>query len=699
MFRNIRRSEATELFSFRSSNHTSTYIQDNIFTIMQQPHQIYLTRFQQQSLYMGARDERDIAARRTGKTDGLVAPYVWMTSNSMPGMLGAWVAVSRQQGFSKTIPGTMAAMERMFGFQIGIHMGWGRPPKHVRPSIFKPKSYENIIWFANGAQWALISLSQTASANSYTFSACVGDECRFFPKKKVDEELMPALSGQTHPLGDINFSDYNPLYRSTRFVSDASLTAKGSWLEREDEKLDLEIETGRFKGKTYRWVQNELEEYADKIIRYNDLLYNAKKTGHSLRVVSVEEKTMIRAVALKMLKHEGMFRILPNHGNRITKNMVDMAVYYKLVTAEDAELIYDYEYLITPDEDFEMQMFLRSKKFQDDYLRELRRSAFVVRRASTLENVDVLGEEYIRQMKRDLPPYTFMVSILNVKIKKSNDGFYSNLDIDHVHGYIPDEIDPLSQANFRTEKATGIIGGKKITSESYQPDFKELSERNDCRMDADCVNDLPLYLAFDYNANINTLVVGQVYQRDGVEAVNVIKSFYVKNERKLRELVDDFSHYYAPKRAVNRDVVYYYDATAKQGASYALTDERFYQAVIKELERNGWNVTAIDMGVPEKHEVKHRIINNALAGIEYPAIRINQTQNPDLIIALQLCEVSIGYQGFRKDKSQEKKAETEDNLPLQQRTDFTDAFDSLYLGCKFWRGNIGWFVLPDGRNV
>ena len=666
---------------------------------MQQPHQIYLTRFQQQSLYMGARDERDIAARRTGKTDGLVAPYVWMTSNSMPGMLGAWVAVSRQQGFSKTIPGTMAAMERMFGFQIGIHMGWGRPPKHVRPSIFKPKSYENIIWFANGAQWALISLSQTASANSYTFSACVGDECRFFPKKKVDEELMPALSGQTHPLGDINFSDYNPLYRSTRFVSDASLTAKGSWLEREDEKLDLEIETGRFKGKTYRWVQNELEEYADKVIRYNDLLYNAKKTGHSLRVVSVEEKTIIRAVALKILKHEGMFRIMPNHGNRITKNMVDMAVNYKLVTAEDAELIYDYEYLITPDEDFEMQMFLRSKKFQDDYLRELRRSAFVVRRASTLENVDVLGEEYIRQMKRDLPPYTFMVSILNVKIKKSNDGFYSNLDIDHVHGYIPDEIDPLSQANFRTEKATGIIGGKKITSESYQPDLKELSERNDCRMDSDCVNDLPLYLAFDYNANINTLVVGQVYQRDGVETVNVIKSFYVKNERKLRDLIDDFSHYYAPKRAVNRDVVYYYDATAKQGASYALTDERFYQAVIKELERNGWNVTAIDMGVPEKHEVKHRIINNGLAGIEYPAIRINQPNNPDLIIALQLCEVSIGYQGFRKDKSQEKKPETEENLPLQQRTDFTDAFDSLYLGCKFWRGNIGWFVLPDGRNV
>lgn len=151
---------------------------------MQQAHNIYLTKFQQQSLYMGAKDERVIAARRVGKTDGLVAPYVWMASNSMPGMLGAWVAVSRQQGFGKTIPSTMAAMERMFGFTQGIHFGWGRPPKHARESIFKPKNYDNYIWLANGAGWVLISLSQTASANSYTFSAMVGDEARFFLTRK-----------------------------------------------------------------------------------------------------------------------------------------------------------------------------------------------------------------------------------------------------------------------------------------------------------------------------------------------------------------------------------------------------------------------------------------------------------------------------------------------------------------------------------
>ena len=299
-------------------------------------------------------------------------------------------------------------------------------------------------------------------------------------------------------------------------------------------------------------------------------------------------------------------------------------------------------------------------------------------------------------MKRDLPPYTFAVSILNVKIQKSNDGFYSNLDIDHVHGYTIDN-DVLSQAKFSTQKSTGIIGGKRITSESYQPDLKELSERNDSRMDSDCINSLPLYIALDYNANINTLVVGQMYERDGMECLNVIKSFYVKNERKLRELIADFSDYYAPKRAINRDVTYFYDATAKQGASYASSDERFYMTVIAELEKRGWNVTAIDMGAPEKHEVKHKIINDGLAHLSYPAIRINQVNNPDLIIAMQLCDVQISYKGFHKDKSQEKKPESEDTLPLQQRTDFTDAFDTLYLGCKFFRGGGGWFVLPSGR--
>ncbi len=59
---------------------------------------------------------------------------------------------------------------------------------------------------------------------------------------------------------------------------------------------------------------------------------------------------------------------------------------------------------------------------------------------------------------------------------------------------------------------------------------------------------------------------------------------------------------------------------------------------------------------------------------------INRQNNEDLILALQTAGVSRGRNGFRKDKGGEKLAETEEDL-LQHRTDGTDAFDTLYIGC------------------
>lgn len=74
----------------------------------------------------------------------------------------------------------------------------------------------------------------------------------------------------------------------------------------------------------------------------------------------------------------------------------------------------------------------------------------------------------------------------------------------------------------------------------------------------------------------------------------------------------------------------------------------------------------------------------------------NHLNNADLILAVQYAGVSRGRNGFRKDKSGEplalrlyrrqKLAESEEDL-LEHRTDGTDAFDTLYIGCeKFpWR--------------
>ena len=48
---------------------------------------------------------------------------------------------------------------------------------------------------------------------------------------------------------------------------------------------------------------------------------------------------------------------------------------------------------------------------------------------------------------------------------------------------------------------------------------------------------------------------------------------------------------------------------------------------------------------------------------------------------MQAVGVSRGRNGFHKNKAGEKLAETEEDL-LEHRTDGTDAFDTLYIGCE-----------------
>ena len=59
----------------------------------------------------------------------------------------------------------------------------------------------------------------------------------------------------------------------------------------------------------------------------------------------------------------------------------------------------------------------------------------------------------------------------------------------------------------------------------------------------------------------------------------------------------------------------------------------------------------------------------------------NRSNNPDLILVIQSARGSRGRNGFRKDKSGEKLAESEEDL-LEHRIAGSDAFDTLNIGCK-----------------
>jgi len=203
-----------------------------------------------------------------------------------------------------------------------------------------------------------------------------------------------------------------------------------------------------------------------------------------------------------------------------------------------------------------------------------------------------------------------------------------------------------------------------------------------------------LFIALDYNANINWVVTGKIGETErGGECLYTLSSMFVKNERKLEALMRDWCKYYAPHRKKNNHVTYFYDATAKFRAYASEEQKDFKDIVIAALRSGGWEVTPVDMGTPMEHQAKFQDINEGLSEHGRLAVRFNEENNQDLIVALEHATIKVGYNGFKKDKGGEKLPETETD-PLELRTDGTDAWDVLYLGCLYYRGNMGYMTLP-----
>ena len=81
--------------------------------------------------------------------------------------------------------------------------------------------------------------------------------------------------------------------------------------------------------------------------------------------------------------------------------------------------------------------------------------------------------------------------------------------------------------------------------------------------------------------------------------------------------------------------------------------------------------------------LKHLLLNRMLAGKARLNPRFNEANNEDLLLSIQTAGVLNG----KKDKSGEKLAETEEDL-LEHRTDGSDAFDSLAIGCEIPRAEL-----------
>lgn len=295
----------------------------------------------------------------------------------------------------------------------------------------------------------------------------------------------------------------------------------------------------------------------------------------------------------------------------------------------------------------------------DAKLRFFRSKCLLYKEFSSIQNLALLGDEFIRRAKRDLPPLTFMTSIMCIRIDISTDGFYGGMRED-VNLYTAPSS-KLALQDIRAEEGGGIP--------------------NDCRQDSDLDPRLPIIISFDANQNINWMVCSQV-GRDG--KLRVLKSFFVKYERKIPELIDDFNDYYQYHK--RRQVIFYYDATFLP-QNYGTHNLNIRDTIKHCLIQHQWSIRDKYIGKPMSHILKNALINDMFRGRSEHQVLINRDNNPDLLISI----TSAGVYNGKKDKRGEKLAETEEDK-LESRTDGSDAFDTTCIGVEKFPVSFGFSV-------
>lgn len=296
-----------------------------------------------------------------------------------------------------------------------------------------------------------------------------------------------------------------------------------------------------------------------------------------------------------------------------------------------------------------------------------RKNAWLYMVSDVFENLEIVGEDYIKTKFRDMHLSTFIAQILTQDVRDIRGLFYSELKEEHY--YIANDNSVINNM------VRGDYGDIDVTGyDSFT-----------WKKDADLDQSIPLLISCDTNNNQNWLIVGQAdFDRGTHKTVN---SFFVKSPNLLPDVIKDFCTYY--DTYPNKSVCFYYDHTLKQGRG-AMSSEAYYQVVVRLLTQKGWNVTEIYIGHALTHKDRHLLISQALRGenhqynvrgrtVKYLRPTFNKENNEVLIDGLEQVGTKKNAKGWGKDKSREKYPDSEED-PVELRTDSSEAWDMLFIG-------------------
>ncbi|WP_289659504.1 hypothetical protein [Flavobacterium panacagri] len=254
-----------------------------------------------------------------------------------------------------------------------------------------------------------------------------------------------------------------------------------------------------------------------------------------------------------------------------------------------------------------------------------------------------LNPDWFKKMRdQSVSEVLYNAEILNIRPQEIVDGFYGNLN---------------QRKHYYTDYNNSYLETIGVLARSEH--FNSLQD-NDVR-----VNE-PLIVSVDFGV-FNGCVVSQLQD----DEYRVLKSFFVKSPKLLDDLfIEQFIPYYRPHQ---EKFVYLYGG--HDGNNRLPNSERtYFQQISDVLTAHGWTVYILTKGAAPTHTDKYLLINAMLKEHQtrLPKIRINEHNNPDLIIALERTEARESLKGGIE---KVKKDERNPLFPQQHAPHLTDAFD------------------------
>lgn len=288
-------------------------------------------------------------------------------------------------------------------------------------------------------------------------------------------------------------------------------------------------------------------------------------------------------------------------------------------------------------------------------INEYRKETAFVSFASTLDNLHVLGIDKVKTFYQTLTKTEFSLSVLNEKLTMLDKCFYPDIN-EKEHAYTADNNDFI----YNNIEGAGSI--------------------QDSRWDSDVNVYEALDMGFDANSALTYIAVGQI---QGDEA-KFLKGHFVEYPKKINDAFQNVCNYY--KHHKRKEVNLFYDNTMVGEDAYKTSAETFIEIARIILEKNGWTVNLINMGVPLSHKTRYQEFSKFAQGKHKYKFLYNKYNCKEWVIAAQNTTWKLRHtvkgKTFEKNKMPEKS-----KIPAIKAPHPTDAVDNLVMGWLFYKDN------------